>query len=66
MVVEPGETIRERRDPNDEKFLELAVSANTSHIVTGDADLLVLQPFREVEILTPDDILKTMAGDTHQ
>ncbi len=66
MVVEPTDTIRECRDPNDEKFLELAVSANASHVVTGDVGLLVLHPFREVEILTPDDFLKAMAGDTHQ
>lgn len=35
-VVEPVESIRESRDPKDDKFLELAVKANASHIVTGD------------------------------
>ncbi|MGH9342515.1 MAG: putative toxin-antitoxin system toxin component, PIN family [Terriglobia bacterium] len=41
------------RDPKDDKFLSLAVSGNATHIVTGDADLLVLQPFRGIEIVSP-------------
>ena len=35
------------RDPKDDKFLSLAVSGQATHIVTGDADLLALHPFRE-------------------
>jgi uncharacterized protein len=41
------------RDPKDNKFLELALSGKATHIVSGDEDLLVLHPFREVSILTP-------------
>jgi len=33
------------RDPQDDKFLELAVSGHATHIVTGDSDLLTLNPF---------------------
>lgn len=39
------------RDPRDNKLLELAVSGSASDIVTGDADLLVLHPFRGIDIL---------------
>jgi putative PIN family toxin of toxin-antitoxin system len=50
-------TITERfaacRDPKDDKFLELAVSGQADIIVTGDADLLVLNPFRDIPIVTP-------------
>jgi len=46
------------RDPKDDKFLELAVSGDASHIVTGDADLLVLNPFRGISILPPHSFLK--------
>jgi putative PIN family toxin of toxin-antitoxin system len=50
-------TITERivacRDPTDDKFLELAVSGAAEAIVTGDADLLVLNPFRGIPIVTP-------------
>jgi putative PIN family toxin of toxin-antitoxin system len=41
------------RDPTDDKFLELAVSGGADVIVSGDADLLVLDPFRGIAIITP-------------
>ncbi len=41
------------RDPKDDKFLELAVNGHADLIVTGDADLLALNPFREIPIVTP-------------
>lgn len=50
-------TITERiaacRDPTDDKFLELAVNGRADLIVTGDADLLALNPFRDITIVTP-------------
>jgi putative PIN family toxin of toxin-antitoxin system len=46
------------RDPKDDKFLELAVSGQGTHIVTGDSDLLALNPFRGVEILPPHRFLQ--------
>lgn len=45
------------RDPKDNKFLELAVAANASCIVTGDKDLLILHPFRNISILNAVDFL---------
>jgi putative PIN family toxin of toxin-antitoxin system len=33
------------RDPKDDKFLEVAVSGHATHIITGDNDLLMLNPF---------------------
>lgn len=41
------------RDPRDDCFLELAVNGQASHIISGDKDLLVLDPFMQVRILTP-------------
>jgi predicted nucleic acid-binding protein len=50
-------TITERiaacRDATDDKFLELAVNGKADVIVSGDADLLVLNPFREIPIVMP-------------
>jgi putative PIN family toxin of toxin-antitoxin system len=51
--------IRACRDPKDDKFLELAVHGRADAIVTGDQDLLTLNPFRGIAILTPADYLKT-------
>jgi putative PIN family toxin of toxin-antitoxin system len=45
--------IRACRDPRDDKFLEVAVHGRANLIVTGDADLLALSPFRGIAILTP-------------
>jgi putative PIN family toxin of toxin-antitoxin system len=40
-------------DPTDEKFLELAVNGHADLIVSGDGDLLALNPFRDIPIVTP-------------
>jgi uncharacterized protein len=50
--------IKACRDPKDDKFLELAVSGEGTHIVTGDADLLALNPFQGIEILPPHRFLQ--------
>jgi len=50
-------TITERitacRDPTDDKFLELAAIGRADLIVSGDGDLLALNPFRNIAIITP-------------
>ncbi|MDB5143507.1 MAG: hypothetical protein JWQ66_2220 [Mucilaginibacter sp.] len=51
-------TIHACRDPKDNKFLELAVEAGAACIITGDKDLLVLNPYENIQILTAADFLK--------
>lgn len=46
------------RDPKDNKFLELAVSGKAICIVTGDKDLLILHPFRDIAVLSPAGFLE--------
>jgi putative PIN family toxin of toxin-antitoxin system len=50
--------IRACRDPRDDKFLEVAVHGRADVIVTGDRDLLALDPFRGIAILTPVEYLE--------
>lgn len=57
IMIAPSEPIGQCRDPKDDKFLEAAVWGNADCIVTGDADLLVLHPFRGIRICTPTDFL---------
>ncbi|HEY2415717.1 MAG TPA: putative toxin-antitoxin system toxin component, PIN family [Pirellulaceae bacterium] len=52
-LVEADEKVLACRDPKDNKFLELAISGSAACLVTGDEDLLVLNPFRGVPIMTP-------------
>lgn len=45
------------RDPDDDKFLELALLGDADCLVTGDQDLLKMIPFRGIEILRPVEFL---------
>ena len=56
-VIEIIEIINVCRDPKDNKFLELAINGKANYIVTGDQDLLVLNPFQTIQILTPQVFL---------
>jgi len=58
IYIEIEERIIICRDPKDNKFLELAVNGNADCIICGDKDLLVLSPFRDIPILSPDEFLK--------
>lgn len=57
-LIEPSLKITACRDPKDNQILELAVSGQADFIITGDNDLLVLNPFQNVQILTPDTWLQ--------
>jgi putative PIN family toxin of toxin-antitoxin system len=57
-LVEITERIEQCRDPKDDKFLELAVNGKADSIVSGDEDLRVLSPFREIPILSPREFLE--------
>jgi len=56
-VVPITHVIRASRDPKNDKFLELAVNGEAQLIITGDKDLLVLDPFRQIPIITPAEYL---------
>lgn len=55
--VDIQERIVACRDPKDDQFLEVAINGNASCIITGDQDLLVLHPFRNLEIVSPAQFL---------
>ena len=45
------------RDPKDNRFLALALDSESDCIVSGDADLLALNPWRGIEIVSPGAFL---------
>ncbi len=45
------------RDRKDDKFLELAVNGKASYVITGDQDLLVLNPFQDIAIISASEYL---------
>lgn len=57
-VVEVNEVITNCRDSKDNKFLELAVSGNALCIISGDNDLLSLNPLRDIAIVTPQAFIR--------
>lgn len=59
VLIDVRTTITDCRDPKDNKFLELAVDGQADYLVTGDQDLLVLHPFRNIQIITPRTLLDT-------
>jgi putative PIN family toxin of toxin-antitoxin system len=62
-VVEIGDNVNGVcRDPYDDIFLSVAVSAAASWIVTGDKDLLEVGEYGGARIVTPYEFLKRVVG----
>lgn len=59
VLFSPEISIDDCRDKKDNKFLELAITVKASCIITGDTDLLVLHPFRNIPILNAVDFINT-------
>lgn len=53
--------VHDCRDVRDNRILEVAVNGQAKVIVTGDEDLLVLNPFRDIPIMKHADFLKWKA-----
>lgn len=49
------------KDPDDDKFIECAVSAGASYVITGDDHLLELERYQDIEILNAADFLSIIA-----
>jgi uncharacterized protein len=56
--VEIIQSIRACRDRKDDKILELAVNGKAEYIITGDRDLLILNPFQNIAIISIQDFLE--------
>ncbi|MFZ4701691.1 MAG: putative toxin-antitoxin system toxin component, PIN family [Candidatus Methylumidiphilus sp.] len=59
-IVVVTSQVQDCRDPKDNKFLSLACSAEADCIVTSDDDLLVLHPYRGIQIVTVRQYLEIM------
>lgn len=62
LFVEILNQVQLCRDPKDDKFIDLALNGDASHLITGDSDLLVLNPIENTSVLNPrtfwDEIIK--------
>ncbi|MTJ54740.1 putative toxin-antitoxin system toxin component, PIN family [Anabaena sp. UHCC 0253] len=62
-MVDIVTSVQACRDPKDDKFLSLAISGNADLIITGDEDLLILNPYENISIISPSDFLRIYESD---
>jgi len=55
VVVSPSQKVNVCRDGKDNFLLEVALEGEADYLVTGDEDLLVLDPFHNTKIVKPKD-----------
>ena len=55
IFIEPTTPVTECRDPKDDQFLALALSAEAKVLVSSDVHLLEMHPFRDIQILQLTD-----------
>lgn len=51
------------RDPNDDMILACAIKAKAAYVVSRDKDLLDLQTYRRVEIVSPEHFIALLRND---
>jgi putative PIN family toxin of toxin-antitoxin system len=51
LFVEILNQVQLCRDPKDDKFIDLALNGEASHLITGDSDLLVLNPIQNTSVI---------------
>ena len=66
LLVVPERRIEVCRDPKDNMVLEAAVAGEADYIVTGDEDLLVLDPFEGIRIVGAAEFLKALDAGDHR
>ena len=58
-VVDPLPDIHViERDPKDDKILACAVAVQADYIVSRDLDLLELETYQEIQIVTPENFIR--------
>ena len=50
--VQPKERFKVCRDEDDDKFIDCAVEAKALYIISGDKDLLEIESFKGIEVIT--------------
>lgn len=57
-IIEPTHHVTDCRDPKDNMFLDIALTCNALYLVSGDKNLLELNPYKGVEIITATEFLE--------
>ena len=62
-IIEPITHVEICRDPDDNKFLGCAKDSHALYIVSGDKDLLVIEEYENIQIMTAKDFCKKYFPD---
>ena len=60
-VIYPSHHQQISRDPDDDKFINCALSGKAIYIVSGDSDLLDIQQVGKIKILTAREFVEKMS-----
>lgn len=60
QIIETKSDVKVCRDPDDDKFIECAVDAKCIYIVSGDKDLLSMESYKDIEIVTVAEFLSRL------
>ena len=67
MIILPSHShIEACRDPDDNKFIECAIDNRCIYIVSGDKDLLILEQYEDIGILTVSEFLEQYEKKRHE
>ena len=62
-IIEPITHVEICRDPDDNKFLGCAKDSHALYIVSGDKDLLVIEEYENIQIITAKDFYEKYFPD---
>ena len=55
-IVQPANVEKVARDPDDDYILATALAGKADYIVTLDRDLLILEEYKQINIIKPADL----------
>ncbi|MEI8133529.1 MAG: putative toxin-antitoxin system toxin component, PIN family [bacterium] len=58
VEIETTSRITDCPDAKDNKFLELAIDGRATLIISGDGDLLDMNPYRGINIISPSEFIE--------
>lgn len=62
-IIETKSKFRVTRDPDDDMFINAAYDGGADYIVSGDHDLLDLEEFKGIQMVTVDEMLGILQSD---
>ncbi|MBU0568244.1 putative toxin-antitoxin system toxin component, PIN family [bacterium] len=59
-LVKPTQQVTVCRDTKDNKVIECAIEGRADYIVSGDPDLKVLREYKDIQMVSPNELLEIL------